>query len=312
MRIETQWSNSLGGEQIPHLAIGFFDGIHRGHREVIGAHPTFPAPETCVVTFNPHPIQVLRPAQAPCLITGLPHKLKLLQNLNLHSVFICPFNRETANWSAEYFLERLHASFPKVRAISVGPNWRFGRNRSGNLDFLAQWTAARGIELRIARQITLQGQLISSSSIRTAIAEGALNHAAQALGRPISWLGTIAHGRGVGRTLGFPTINLQTEDTCRPPPGVYAGKVHLDDHRSFPAAIHVGPSPTFESGNLSTIEAHLIDQNLDLYGATVEIELSNFIRGPRRFANPEELSRQLRADCQRVLTLAEESGAGTI
>ena len=288
-----------------HLALGFFDGLHLGHRRVIlgGEKPHAPG-QTAVLTFRDHPLSVLHPEKHPALITGLPHKLRLLERWQIGTVVALPFDSDRARQAPEDFLGELAGAFPSLQTISVGPNWRFGKDRSGDVAMLGRWCSERKILLDNPEPVLFAGERISSSRIRAAIAAGQLTDTAEMLGRPFTLFGTVGTGAGRGAGLGFPTANLQTEDECLPPDGVYAGLAHLDDGKTFPAAINLGTQPTFDGGEKHP-EAHLIGFRGHLCGQKLDLAFSKFLRPTKKFETPAALAEQIKRDIFATLESTE-------
>ena len=292
------------GKIIRHLALGFFDGLHLGHRRVIlgGEKPHAPA-HTAVLTFRDHPLSVLHPEKHPLLITGLPHKLRILERWQMGLTVALPFDAARSQQEPVDFLRELASAFPFLQSISVGPNWRFGKNRSGDVALLARWCAERKILLDNPGPVLFAGERISSSRIRAAITAGQLNDTTEMLGRPFTLFGTVSPGAGRGAGLGFATANLQTEDECLPPEGVYAGRAHLADGKVFSAAINLGPQPTF-GGQDRHPEAHLIGFTGHLSGQVLDLEFSKFLRPIRKFDSAEGLALQIKVDVSSVINSA--------
>jgi riboflavin kinase/FMN adenylyltransferase len=292
---------SPSGKSVRHLALGFFDGLHLGHRRVIlgGEKPHVPA-HTAVLTFRDHPLSVLHPEKHPALITGLPHKLRILERWQIGSVVALPFDTARSRQDPADFLKELASAFPSLQTVSVGPNWRFGRNRSGDVDLLGRWCRERNIALDNPDPVLFAGERISSSRIRAAITAGQLADTAEMLGRPFTLFGTVGAGAGRGAGLGFATANLQTEDECLPPEGVYAGRAHLPDGKTFPAAINLGPQPTF-GGQERHPEAHLIGFTGSLSGQTLDLQFSKFLRPIQKFDSAETLAAQIQKDISAVI-----------
>lgn len=288
------------GSAIHHLALGFFDGLHLGHQRVIlgGEKPHAPA-RTAVLTFRDHPLSVLHPEKHPLLITGLPHKIRILERWQIGMAVALPFDAARSRQEPADFLKELAHAFPSLRSLSVGPNWRFGKNRSGDVTLLGRWCTERKILLDNPEPVLFAGERISSSRIRAAITAGQLGDSAEMLGRPFTLFGTVGKGAGRGAGLGFATANLQTEDECLPPEGVYSGKAQLADGKCFPAAMNLGPQPTFE-GRERHPEAHLIGFSGDLSGQKLDLEFKKFLRPVQKFSNAQELAEQIRKDISAV------------
>ena len=295
---------SPAGDPIRHLALGFFDGLHLGHRRVIlGENFPHPPAATAVLTFRDHPLSVLHPDKHPALITGLPHKLRVLSRWGIGLTIALPFNRDRSLQEPSDFLQEIAASWPALETVSVGPNWRFGRNRSGDVALLSTWCEKHGATLDNPMPVLYQNERISSSRIRAAIHEGKLIETSAMLGRPFTILGQVVPGEGRGHGLGFPTANLATEDECLPPDGVYAGRACLADGTFQPAAINLGTGPTF-ARHQRKIEAHLPGFTGNLSGQEMDLEFHRWIRGEKKFANPTALADQIRLDVATVLQSA--------
>lgn len=290
------------------VAIGFFDGLHRGHHEVIvNQADQEEAGRTLVFTFNPHPARILRPDRAPPLLTGFPHKAKILEAWGIGGILAFPFTQERSQQEATSFLEEVFWALPWVRNVRVGVRWRFGYQRTGNTTLLAAFCRERGVACRVVPDVMVGGLPVSSSRIREAVHRGDLADARDQLGRPFRFFGTVVEGQKLGRKLGFPTANLQTEDECYPPSGVYAGWVITADGKSHPSVMNLGTRPTVEENAGTVAEAHLLDGDCNLYGAKVFFEPIQFLRPTRRFAGLEELTAAIRKDIQqahRVLGLS--------
>ena len=289
------------GKAIRHLALGFFDGLHLGHRRVIlgGEKPHAPA-HTAVLTFRDHPLSVLHPEKHPLLITGLPHKLRVLERWQIGLAVALPFDAPRSQQKPADFLKELASAFPSLQTVSVGPNWRFGKNRSGDVSLLDRWCDEKNILLDNPGPVLFGGVRISSSRIRAAILSGQLSDTAEMLGRPFTLFGAVGPGAGRGASLGFATANLQTEDECLPPEGVYAGRAHLTGGNTFPAAINLGPQPTFD-GKESHPEAHLLGFTGNLSGQKLDLEFSKFLRPIQKFNSAQELAAQIKSDISAVL-----------
>jgi riboflavin kinase/FMN adenylyltransferase len=307
------------------VTVGVFDGVHRGHQAVIGQLVVWAREggvDPVVVTLWPHPKQVVT-GEAPPLVTSLEHRLVLLERAGVIPV-VLPFDREVAGLSAEAFVERLLARGLGASRVLVGPDHRFGRERQGDLELLERLGAAHGFEARAARLDRLEavgpdgvGGDVSSTRVRAALSAGDLPFAEALLGRPVSVLGPIVRGDARGRTLGFPTANLDLGPALRPPRGVWAVRARLlgDDGTPGPwrpAVANVGRRPTFHKDAPDLMEVHLLDAAPSphgsgaggaaiapdaLYGQRLEAELVAKLRDERRFSGPDALRTQIAADC---------------
>ncbi len=284
------------------LAFGIFDGVHLGHREVIaklldvsaktGADPV-------VMTFDPHPREVLRPDERHLVLTAMPDRLKLLGGLGVKWVVVLPFMQELATMGAGDFLNAcLDSRGVDITAVVVGRDWRFGRGGEGDVATITEYAGVHGFELCAVDELELDGSRISSSAIRRAVSGGLLKDAARMLGRNYSVTGEVAHGASKGsKVLGFPTANLRISHGVIPPRGVYAGYARHDGRR-YCAAISVGVSPTFSGiGRMEyDIEVHMLDFAGDIYGKELEVEFVGYIREERCYADVEMLKRQVGED----------------
>ncbi len=306
MTVADSLQPSSAGSSIHHLALGFFDGLHLGHRRVIlgGEKPHAPA-QTAVLTFRDHPLSVLHPEKHPALITGLPHKLRVLGRWQIGMVVALPFDSSRSRQDPVDFLAELAQAFSGLQTISVGPNWRFGKNRSGDVKLLGHWCAERKILLDNPDPVLFGGDRISSSRIRAAISAGQLADAAEMLGRPFTLFGVVGQGAGRGAGLGFATANLQTEDECLPPDGVYAGRAHLAGGKTFPAAINLGSQPTF-GGMDRHPEAHLIGYQGQLLDQELDLEFRQFLRPIQKFESPQSLAKQIQKDISAATQLSQK------
>lgn len=300
------------------VTIGNFDGVHRGHRALIRrliARAEAVAGQPTVVTFNPHPQQVLRGVGPASLVTPQ-RKVELLASTGVARLIVLPFDRAFSMVEPEDFVEQVLVGELKAKAVVVGANFRFGRYARGDTTMLRSMGRRMGFGFESVKLAELEGRRLSSTEVRKAIAEGDLRWAAKALGRPYSIQGFVVRGAGRGkRLLGYPTANLEpAPGLCLPARGIYAGHFVMSDGRKaggrnggrrMPAAVSVGTNPTFGENPLS-IEAFVLDYDGDLYGRTAEIELAARIRDEERFGSPEELVKAIEADVEatrRILSL---------
>jgi riboflavin kinase/FMN adenylyltransferase len=280
------------------LAVGFFDGLHSGHQRVllrtieqarkIGG-------EAWALTFDPHPLKVLQPRSAPPILTSTPHKLDLMRRFGMDGCLTIPFTRQFSATSAEAFLVRLGKAIPTLAHIFVGEDWRFGENGSGDTALLTTWAHARNIKVSRVILVRNQANLVSSTGIRNAVSKGDLGLATRLLGRPFSILGTVIHGNGIGRQLGYPTANLDAHNEVRPPVGVYAVRAIVKGH-PYAGVVNFGRHPSVKALKSPIIELHLTDTDLPLYGCDIEVFFFARIRGERRFPTPQALARQIGRD----------------
>jgi len=278
-----------GDDRLRKVAIGTFDGVHLGHREVIRGSDT-------VLTFEPHPLAVLHPEALPKLITPLSVKRDLIAGLRVEELVVIPFDRDFASRSAESFVDDVLVRQLNAREVAVGENFRFGKRAKGDPDFLR---ARSEFETRVVPLVEVAGETVSSSHIRGLLAAGEVAKAAEFLGGPFLFEGEVVEGDRRGRALGMPTANLVPDDrfAC-PGHGVYAAWAH-----GYPAAVNVGVRPTFETGRGLLVEAHLIDFDGDLYGKTLRIAFVERLRGERRFDSADALVEQMRKDVEQAREL---------
>lgn len=268
------------------IAIGMFDGVHRGHRAVIDGADT-------VVTFDPHPMAVLRPQDVPAQLTTLEQKAQILGDLGVHELVLVPFTRETAALSAEAFVDDVIVKRLDARGVRIGENFRFGRAAAGTPELLA---ADSRFDTTIVPVLTVDGDVVSSTRIRRLIAAGDVHTAARLLGTPYVLGGTVVQGDQRGRVLGFPTANLlPPPGRVLPDHGVYACRVKVDDD-VLAAAVSIGVRPQFESRLGVLVEAHVLDYSGVLYGQRIELEFLERLRGEQQFAGVAELVTQIQCD----------------
>ena len=275
------------GEAGPRkVAIGTFDGVHIGHREVIRG-------SDAVLTFEPHPLAVLHPQALPKLLTSFEQKRDLIGGLAVEELVVIPFDREFASKTADEFVEQVLVGQLGATQVSIGENFRFGKKAQGTPEFLS---ARPEFETRIVPLVEALGETASSSHIRGLVAAGDVAHAAEFLGGPFLLEGEVVTGDQRGRDLGFPTANIVPDDSLVVPGhGVYAAWAH-----GHPAAVNVGVRPTFETGRGLLVEAYLIDYDADLYGETLRVAFMERLRGERRFESAEALVDQMRKDVEQT------------
>lgn len=281
------------------LAIGVFDGVHLGHQAVIGraladaraAHGT-----AVVVTFEPHPMRVMRPQQAPRLLTSSQHKALLIERLGVSDLLVVPFTPDLAAVTPEDFVHQLHDACRPLREICVGHTWSFGRNRAGNLELLKAMGDRLGFDEVGIPAVEVDGEVVSSTLVRAAVESGDLEKASRLLGRDFTLLGTVEHGDHLGRTIGFPTANLSVHNEQFPPNGVYAVEA-LCAGRMLPGVVNIGVRPTIENASgARVLELHLLDFDADLYGQDVEVVFRRFLRAERKFSGLDALKAQIACD----------------
>ena len=265
------------------VAVGTFDGVHLGHREVIRGADT-------VLTFDPHPSSVVHPAAAPKLITDLDRKAQLVGSLGAEELVVIPFDKDFAGRSAQEFVDDVLVDALGATHVSVGENFRFGHKASGDPALLA---ADGRFETRVVQLLEVDGEIVSSSHIRGLLAGGAVGYAGRLLGDPYVLAGEVVHGDKRGRELGYPTANIVPDDRfVTPGHGIYACRT--GDGRC--AAVNVGVRPTFVTGRGELVEAYVLDFDGDLYGTRLELSFLKRLRGEKRFGSVDELVEQMAAD----------------
>jgi riboflavin kinase/FMN adenylyltransferase len=281
------------------VAVGTFDGVHLGHREVIRGADT-------VLTFDPHPTAVVAPDSTPRLLTTLERKAELVAGLGVDELVVIPFDREFAARSAEDFVDHVLVEQLEAMHVSVGENFRFGHKAQGDADMLR---ADPRFETRVEALLEVDGEVVSSSHIRGLLAGGAVEYAGRLLGDPFEVRGEVAHGDKRGRELGFPTANLVPHaGFVTPGHGVYAALAKVigpDPELLLVAAVNVGVRPQFVTGRGELIEAYLLDFAGDLYGRELRVEFRKRLRGEKRFASVDALVEQMGRDVDAARGLLE-------
>jgi riboflavin kinase / FMN adenylyltransferase len=274
------------------VAVGTFDGVHLGHREVIRGSDS-------VLTFDPHPVSVVAPQHAPKLLTPLDMKAELIAALGVQELIVIPFDAAFAARSAQEFIDEVLVGALGAVRVSVGENFRFGNRAKGDTQLLA---ADGRFETTVHPLLEVDGEIVSSSHIRGLVLAGEVDQATHFLGAPFQLRGEVVRGDERGRTLGFPTANLIPDEAlvC-PGHGIYAC---LADGR--PAAVSIGVRPTFTTGRGELIETYVLDFDGDLYGSELRIDFLRRLRGERRFATPEALVEQMRRDIERTREVVAE------
>ncbi len=282
------------------VTVGTFDGVHRGHQDVLRrlvARARELGVHSLLVTFEPHPLEVVNPVAAPSLLTVGEEKLEVLAESGIDYVAIVPFTRALASFEAARFVDEILLARFRMHELLMGHDHGFGRNREGNLDTMRSLGASRGFEVSVIPVVTTSaGHPVSSTAIRRAVAGGDLAGAAAALGRPYGVSGRVLHGEKRGRLLGFPTINfpLPSPRKLLPPQGVYVVRVQTP-RGTFGGMLNLGPRPTFDDPTVA-LEAHLFDAEGDFYGCRVRIDFLERLRDTQRFEGAEALRAQLGRD----------------
>ncbi|PYI43962.1 MAG: hypothetical protein DMF12_01715 [Verrucomicrobia bacterium] len=289
------------------LAIGVFDGVHLGHQAVISTsaqHARAANGTPVVVTFDPHPEKVLRPKTAPHLLTATPHKIALIRDLGMAHLLIITFDKQFAATEPEEFVHELVEHSKSLREICVGHEWSFGKNRRGNLKLLNQFGARFDFGVVGIPPVTVNGELVSSTTIRKAVETGDLAKAAQMLGREYTVLGTVVSGDNRGKKIGFPTANLSAHNEQFPPNGVYFAEAKLEGV-IYPGVVNLGYRPTVDTRKSERIlEIHLFDFDHDIYGKDLEVRFIRYLRPETKFESVEALVRQIGLDVKQARKLS--------
>ncbi len=289
----------------PVLALGNFDGVHRGHRKILervrrvaGEHGA----ASVAMTFDPHPPRVVRPDKAPPLLMTKAQKLEALADAGLHGAAIVRFTPELSRWDPETFVRTVLVDWLRVSEVWVGANFLFGHDRAGNFSMLRTLGARYGFKAEKIDPVRYKDFVVSSTRIRRLVGEGRVDEAGALLGHQYYIDGTVMRGDARGRTIGFPTANLCSENELLPPLGVYAttariaGVVH-------PSVTNVGTRPTVDSSGRVVIETHVFNVDRDLYDATIRVGFVQRLRDERAFESLDQLKAQITADCARARVL---------
>jgi len=309
------------------LAMGCFDGVHTGHQKVISTaieQAERQNGEAWVFTFNPHPAKILSPQTAPPLISAEPCRMRHFEHLGVAGVLVVPFTPDFAHLAPDTFISQLVQNMPTLRGIVCGTDWSFGYHASGHFQRLKKECSKHRITAMAVPPVLYHGEKISSTHIRTAIAEGDIPLAEKLLGRPFSIFGTVIQGQKIGRKLGFPTANIHPENELIPADGVYAAYTRIESPTSkvqrppseshpstfdsrpltlpIPSAVFIGARKTFDKKN-RVIESYLLDFDGDLYGKAIEVSLVQKTRAVISFSSTEALIHQIKIDVSQIQTL---------
>lgn len=289
----------------PVLALGNFDGVHRGHQKILDRlHrvATERGATSVVMTFDPHPPRIVRPDKAPPLLMTKAQKLEAIALAGVQGAAIVRFTPELSRWDPETFVQRVLVDWLHVSEVWVGANFLFGRERAGNFTLLRALGAACGFKAEKIDPVRYKDFVVSSTRIRRLVSEARLDEAGALLGHQYYIDGVVIQGEQRGRTLGFPTANLQTENELIPPHGVYATTATIDGviHASV---TNVGVRPTVDDSGRTSVETHIFDVCADLYGATLRLGFVQRLRDERMFESLDALQSQIAADCGRARVL---------
>jgi riboflavin kinase/FMN adenylyltransferase len=279
------------------VAVGTFDGVHLGHREVIAGADT-------VLTFEPHPTAVVQPEAAPRLLTDTRRKATLVESLGVEELVVIPFDREFAARPAQQFVDDVLVGSLGATHVAVGENFRFGHKARGDAELLL---ADERFRTRVVRLLEIDGEVVSSSHIRGLVLGGAVDYAGRLLGDPFTLGGEIVHGDRRGRELGYPTANIVPDPAyVTPGHGVYAARATTADGATYATAVSVGVRPTFVTGRGELVEAYLLDFDGDLYGTRLELAFLKRLRGEKRFEAVDALVDQMALDVEAARTICAQ------
>lgn len=289
----------------PVLALGNFDGLHRGHLKIverIARSAADRAGTSVVLTFDPHPPRVLRPDKAPRLLMTKAQKLEALARAGVQGAAVVRFTPEMSQWDPEVFVRTVLVDWLRVAEVWVGADFLFGRDRSGNFSLLRALGAQYGFRVEKIDPVRYKDFIVSSTRIRRLVSEGRVDEAGALLGRPYAIDGVVVEGARRGREVGFPTANLSSDNELIPPNGVYATTVILDG-RVYPSVTNIGTRPTFGDETAASVETHLMGQSMDLYGRALRLGFVQRLRDERKFPDLEALQDQIAADVRRATRL---------
>jgi riboflavin kinase/FMN adenylyltransferase len=281
------------------LTIGNFDGVHLGHRALLQelkAKARELALPATVLTFEPHPRELFVPDQAPARLASLRDKIELLAEAGVDRVHVCRFDRKLASLTADQFIERILVRGLAVRHLIIGDDFRFGKARGGDFALLKQAGREQGFAVEAMHTVDCGGLRVSSSAVREALAAGDIERAEQLLGRPFVIAGRVMDGKKIGRTIGFPTANIQVRRKRLPLSGVFAVTVSGIDARPLPGAANIGVRPTVAEGLKPVLEVHLLDFDRDIYGTHVDVNFMHKLRSEAKFESLDALKAQIARD----------------
>jgi riboflavin kinase / FMN adenylyltransferase len=289
----------------PVLALGNFDGVHRGHRKILDRVrrvATERAATSVVMTFDPHPPRVVRPDKAPALLMTKAQKLEAIADAGVQGAAIVRFTPELSHWEPETFVRAVLVEWLHVAEVWVGANFLFGHDRAGNFSMLRVLGARYGFKAEKIDPVRYKDFVVSSTRVRRLVSEGRVDEAGALLGHEYFIDGTVMRGDQRGRTLGFPTANLCTENELLPPHGVYATTTRIGQI-VHPSVTNVGTRPTVDASGRTVVETHIFNLDRDLYGQSIRVGFVQRLRDERAFESLDLLRAQIDADCQRARVL---------
>jgi len=298
---ERRWAGPPGTPRRTGLAIGNFDGVHAGHQSILRRVIEWARQSETMataVTFDPHPLKILRPEHAPALLSTLAQRLRWMEELGMEAALVLPFTKELAAVTAEEFVEVMLAGVLHAERIFVGDNFRFGHRHAGDVRLLQSLAEKFHYGVEIVAPVTMGGEIVSSTSVRRAVTAGHMDVAARLLGRPYSLTGRVVSGTGRGRREVVPTLNLEQEQEVLPARGVYATETRIGEewHRSVS---NVGVRPTFDGGPV-TVESNLLDFKVEMPAERIEVRFWKRLRGEQKFASADELKEQIGKDIRQT------------
>ena len=309
-----EWAAHFADAQRSAITVGNFDGLHLGHQKILQSvreRSRSAAQRAVVVTFDPHPVRVLRPDRAPRMIETLAQRLAGFERMGMDAALVLRFDRALSLVSAEDFIDRILAGGLRAGAILVGANFRFGHRGAGDVRLLSEYGKRDGLEVEIVAPVEVGGRIVSSTAIREEVESGDVAGAISLLGREFSLTGEIRAGAGRGRTILFPTLNMAPEQELLPKLGVYATECSVGG-KLYASVTNVGTRPTF-NGTGVTVESHLFDFSESLAGARMEVRFHERIRDERKFSGVEELRAQIARDIETARKFfSERVAAGNV
>lgn len=301
MQIVRTWRNLPDSLRGTTVALGNFDGVHRGHVYLLkAAHAARPGAKLAVLTFEPHPRELFRPEDPPFRLTLGPERAEALAGVGVQTLYEIPFDRAFSNLSAEQFVAEVLCEGIGAAHLACGPDFAFGHRRGGDVPFLTERAEALGIGLTVVPKLADAQGPISSTRIRRLLQDGYPERAAADLGRNWAVRGVVSHGDKRGRTLGFPTANVPLGAHLEPARGIYAVTARLADGSTVPGVANIGRNPTVAEGLRSRVEAYLFDWEGDLYGQEIAVALHQFLRPEEKFGSFDELRAQMAADAEQA------------
>lgn len=284
-----------------YVALGTFDGVHRGHRILINSAIEKAKKNggiSVVYTFLNHPLEIIAPERVPKMINTIDEKLRLLEEMGVDYVVLQTFDEKYAETSKEEFIDKILIEYLGAKEIFVGFNYTFAERGSGNVEYLRSVAPEKGIKLNEIQAVEYKGQILSSTLIRKFILEGKIEEANMFLGRPFFISGEVEHGKKLGRVLGFPTANLKVVNKVYPPFGIFGGTVLIEGEKEkYNAVVNIGKNPTLKPGELS-VEVHILDFNRDIYGKKIDVSIEKHLRDEKKFGSMEELRQGIKNDVE--------------